>query len=551
MSAKRREQGGGRQRNVRKFNESEIKDILSPTEDKDSPESVTKLLLPVLETSGGSGSVEIHGRLSESRQAPRGTAAVNFSDKAILEAATKGGEPHARVLEEVMGDTGPFGFVDRDVLTFRGNLLFPSSPSNYPDGRIYVVQPSSVDGSIFFLTSVGVWRLGNRSSADGADAVSLAAGPFPDVRAFTIVDVDMYGGQGRFLLVSVAEGKGKGDTLRAFRLDSYEPPFSIRNVTGLETNILTLVGDPSRPNVYFTTDKGIFKMQLPLYGFGSIVPLVREESAIGSAQASSPGDAGFERVRLSQHAFSAYGQLMYVADCYQNSVYRVWFPCGQVERIQGGSVAVDLACPYGLALTSDGCNLFVSEFRTGRITLITFESNGGHVRSIRTLAGRSSGRYTESSMDLFGLAISPGGSYLYVGADDAIYKFDIDTWGLPSCSNSYSAAVRSSSPQAAKKQTDLTPVVITLAVVLPVVCTAFGALLVWCLCGLQRRRREAESRAIERPVQSIDTIDARAPRSQQIEPVAFTNNSTGAGNWWQRPAGGGTLANDRLDVVAA
>ncbi|GBG68077.1 hypothetical protein CBR_g1198 [Chara braunii] len=640
---KRRAQGGGRHRNVRGLNESEVEDILKQAKDKHVPKSVLKLLLRVLERSGRD-SVDMHERRSEYRfSAQRSTAALNFADKAIQETGTEGGEPHARVLEMIGAYNGPFQFVDSDVLTFRGNLLPSSSRSVYPEGDILVVQPYSVDESIYFLSEAGVWTLPTTSSSYGAASVSRAAGPFYDAQAFTIVDMSKYGRQGRFLLVAEADD----DSLRTVSLDSYEPPFGIRYMTGFDSEILSLAADPSRPYVYFSTDYGIFKMYLPSSGLGSVVPVIDDASAIGSAQASIRGsvqssiygDAGFNEFRVSQHAFSADGQFMYAADQVGNAIYRVWIASGEVENIGSGYVDVDVDGPYGLALTSDGCNLFVSEWTTGRITLISFERSGGLVRSIRTLAGRTSGRYTESSIDLFGLAISPGGSYLYVGADEAIYKFEIDTLGLPSCSpisstprpvpptirpiistsspppviydtfpteddeptfpststttptrnftpplppnppspisfslppptprppvpptptpssypqpslsNSSSAANRTSSPRASKKQTDLTPVVISLAIALPVVGTVFGALLVCCLCALRRRRREAESRAIDRPVPPIATIDARA-RSQQIEPVAFTNNPTGAENWWQRSAGGGSLANDRLDVV--
>ncbi|GBG68073.1 hypothetical protein CBR_g1194 [Chara braunii] len=531
-----------------RLTESEVKHILSLAQNKGLPESIVPLFLRVLETLA-SDSVEMDERSPEFRTGRRASSGVDFTDKAIQETATECGEPHGRVLED-MGDTGPFRYLDRNVLTFRGNLLFPSSQSNYPYGGIHGVQLSSVDESIYFLSYGGVWSLPTGSSSYGVGAVRRVYGSLGDDRGFTIVDMDRYwyGAQGRFLLVAEAA------------------PDSLKTV-------------------YFSTDHGIYKMHLPTSGFGSIVPLIDEASAIGSVQASISGDAAFNAVRLSQHAFSVDGQFMYVADERGYAVYRVWIASGEVENIGSGYVDVDMKRPYGLALTSDGCNLFVSEWSTGRITLITFESNGGLVKSIRTLAGRSSGRYTEASVDLFGLAISPDDSYLYVGAYEAVLKFEIDTWGLPSCSpisssppsvppssrpiisftppppststppphfisNSSSAPISSSSPRAAKKQTDLTPVVIALGVVLPVVGAALGVLLVWCLCGIQRRRREAESRAIDRPVPSIDTTDVRA-RSQQIEPVAFTNNPTGTQNWWQRPAGAGTLPNDRLDVVAA
>ncbi|GBG68070.1 hypothetical protein CBR_g1191 [Chara braunii] len=622
-----RAQGGGRDRNLRGINESEVEDILKLAEYKHVPKSAAKLLLRVLET-WGRDSVEMHGRRSDYRSAQRSTAALNFADKAIQETGTQGGEPHARVLEMIGVSNVPFQFVDSNVLTFRGNLLPSSSQSIYPEGGIHFVQPSSVDESIFFLSEKGVWRLPTTSTSYGAGSVSRVAGPFHDARAFTIVDMSKYGRQGRFLLVAEADDMSKY-SLQTVSLDSYEPPFGIRYMT----EILSLAADPSRPYVYFSTEYGISKMYLPSSGTGSVVPLIADASAIGSVQASVPGsvqssiygDAGFNEFRVSQHAFSADGQFMYVAGTFEDAVYRVWIASGEVENIGSGYVDVDVNGPYGLALTSDGCNLFVSEYVTGRITLITFERSGGLVRSIRTLAGRSSGRYTESSIDLFGLAISPDDSYLYVGAYEAIYKFEIDTWDLPSCSPISSSSppsvpptirpiISTSSPppvisvpqpsgntfpgstatptrssttplppdppspisfsypppststppppststplpqfisnsSSAKKQTDLTPVVIALGVVLPVVGAALGVLLVWCLCGIQRRRRrEAESRAIDRPVPSIDTIDARA-QSQQIEPVAFINNPTGAGNWWQGPAGGGTLANNRLDAV--
>ncbi|GBG68072.1 hypothetical protein CBR_g1193 [Chara braunii] len=555
-----RAQGGGRDRNMRRLNDSGTEDILTLAEDKHFPESVAKLLLRVLETSRGRGPVEMHGRRSEYRfSSQRSTAALKFADKAIQETGTEGGEPHAR------------------------------QRADFSRQGIFAVQPSSVDESIYFLSEAGVWTLPTTSSSYGAASVSRAAGPFYDAQAFTIVDMSKYGGQGRFLLVSEAEY----DRLRTVSLDSYEPPFGVRDMTGFESNNLSLALDPSRPYVYFSTDHRLYKMYLPSSGLGSVLPLIADASAIGSVQASIRGpvqysihgNAGFDSVRVSQHAFSADGQFMYVADEGGDAVYRVWIASGEVENLGSGDVDVDVDGPYGLALTSDGCNLFVSERITGRITLITFESNGGLVRRVRTLAGKTRGRYTETDrpreasptiIGLFGLAISPDDSYLYVGSYDkgpAIYKFDIRTLGLPSCSpissttrsvppipssyplpsisNSSSAAIRSSSPQAAKKQTDLTPVVITLAVVLAVVGAALGGLVVWCLCGIQRRRREAESRAIDRPRQSIDTTDARAPGSQPIEPVAFTNNPTRAGNWWQRSAAGGTLANDRLDVVVA
>ncbi|GBG68071.1 hypothetical protein CBR_g1192 [Chara braunii] len=609
-----------------RLSESEVEEILSLAENRGLPESIAALFLGVLETLA-SDSVEMDERRPQFRTGRRASSGVDFTDKAIQqETATEGGGPHSRLLEIIGVSNVPFQFVDSNVLTFRGNLLPSSSHIIYPEGGIHFVQPSSVDESIFFLSEKGVWRLPTTSTSYGAGSVSRAAGPFYDAQAFTIVDMSKYGRQGRFLLVAEADD----DSLRTVSLDSYEPPFGIRYMTGLNSEILSLAVDPSRPYVYFSTEYGIFKMYLPSSGTGSVVPLIDEGSAIGSVEASIPGDAGFDRVRVSQHAFSADGQFMYVADLNRNAVYRVWMASGEVENIGSGYVDVDVYGPYGLALTSDGCNLFVSEYVTGRITLITFERSGGLVRSIRTLAGRSSGRYTESSIDLFGLAISPDDSYLYVGAYEAIYKFEIDTWDLPSCSPISSSSppsvpptirpiISTSSPppvisvpqpsgntfpgstatptrssttplppdppspisfsypppststppppststplpqfisnsSSAKKQTDLTPVVIALGVVLPVVGAALGVLMVWCLCGIQRqrrRRREAESRAIDRPVPSIDAIDARA-RSQQIEPVAFTNNPTGAGNWWQGPAGGGTFANNRhLDAVPA
>ncbi|GBG82404.1 hypothetical protein CBR_g34780 [Chara braunii] len=363
-------------------------------------ESLTELYLPVLDEHDRV-SPDLRQRRPTLRRALRDTAAGvdRSTESGLRRIAGKGGGSDLRVLEVRDDVTGPFQFLETSVLTFRGDLLSGTVLKNRLDSRsVKGVQPSIKDESIFFLMDhEEVWRLHsmNATTPDSAGGtVSLSAGPFSDTRAFTIVDMERYGGRGRFLVLADSSGD---TTLRTFSVDSSQPPFMVQNVSTFVSGnaILSVAANPSLAYLYFSTRYAIISS-----GYGTVVRLVDDFVA-------------FQSVLVSQHAISADGQLMYVADCSANAIYRVRIATGQVETIgigAAGSVLIDLGCPSGLALTSDGCNLFVSELNTGRIRLISFERSAGHIKSTRTLAGNSSFAYTDvSSLGLFSLAISPDG----------------------------------------------------------------------------------------------------------------------------------------------
>ncbi|GBG82403.1 hypothetical protein CBR_g34779 [Chara braunii] len=428
--------------NGMKISDTQLEHVLE--EGKDPPESFAEWFFQTLDQRDSLSDDTTQGRRAHSMQTAqqRGPGAVNdVPERKVRHIAPKGGpaeprllEPNARLFEDVHDSGLLFPFVDTDVVAFGGDLLSSAGVKTSPGGEVQEVQPSPTDASLFFLLENAVWSLRN---ASGGVNVSSFAGPFSDTLAFTVVDMERYGMRGKFLLMA----DSGYSWLRPFRLASYGAPFTLIYLRDHVSTflILSLAAHPSQPFLYFSTVSSIFKLPLPMNE--NDVYTVRPVK-IGSVQASAPSELVFREVRVSQQAFSADGQLMYVADCLAGAIYRVWSSTGEIERIggddSGSSLALlDLECPRGLALTFDGCHLFVTECHIGRIRLISFENSGGPVKSTRILAGKSSSPYAYDPKLklLFGLAMSADEKYLYVGGQGtAIYQFEINKTALPSCS---------------------------------------------------------------------------------------------------------------------
>ncbi|GBG89608.1 hypothetical protein CBR_g49398 [Chara braunii] len=376
-------------------------------------------------------------RVTEVEHKSRAICAKNVTQRKEIQQDT--GEKGSKVFPESVlrrlqdvESQGSFQFLDTQVLSFRRDMLFGKVFEGLDsDAEIHYVDLSRKDERIFFqLGRYATYGMATGSSNDSdPGAVTLLFDRptrYTDIYSFTFVDMELYGGQGRFLVY----GDEGSNSLVTVALDSHKPPFPSWRLPEefAMTGFDTIASDPTHPYLYISTRGALFRLTLPLY-LNESVTLERLPFA-----ANVSAGVQVSQKRLSRHAISADRKLLYASSCADKAIFRLRLGTGEAEKING---LVELDCPDGLALTADGCNLISTEKNAGRIQLINFASPGGAVNYIYTLVGSSSSSQAtrSSSLPFTGIAMSPEGSLIYVGSKKSIYEFAVNKSTLPSCNS--------------------------------------------------------------------------------------------------------------------
>ncbi|GBG70891.1 hypothetical protein CBR_g8191 [Chara braunii] len=130
----------------------------------------------------------------------------------------------------------------------------------------------------------------------------------------------------------------------------------------------------------------------------------------------SPGN--FSSPEFGPYSFAADGSCLYFMDSGRYSVWALHIASRKLIPLSGREVSLSVGDLMEIAVTSDGRNLFFTDF-VGKLHLITLDSACGNPLSYQIVARRL-------RAGMWGLAISPDDKYLYVGTiDGRILKLDI------------------------------------------------------------------------------------------------------------------------------
>ncbi|GBG76257.1 hypothetical protein CBR_g22005 [Chara braunii] len=223
-----------------------------------------------------------------------------------------------------------------------------------------------------------------------------------------------------------------------------------------DSDVCALSFSPADRSLFFSMNLGLWKFDLN-YGNASLVagrwlpPVLPASATIAFAILESQNTASLNRIaivaepfNLSLHAYNVddssvpppFSAVRYIpaAGDKISAIGRVRTASGAVEILAktGSPEGGDFIEPVGIALTSDGCHLFVSEIG-GRLHLVSLAYRGGPVVSVRTMA-RSRRPDGTGSRSMSVLALSPDDEFLYVGRDGyQIWELAINKSALPPC----------------------------------------------------------------------------------------------------------------------
>ncbi|GBG70760.1 hypothetical protein CBR_g8058 [Chara braunii] len=303
----------------------------------------------------------------------------------------------------------------------------------------------------------------------------------------------------------------------------------VRNHSGFPT-VDSMVIDSHTRILYASSGEAIFRANLT-YSAGRLLPPLelwlgeqpnRPEEGIPSEPPQresyedndDPRRVRFGSAVLGPSTISPDGKTIYVADRTAGAIRRIQTSTGAVHRIAGdtlgwkdGSALEALfSYPVSLAVTYDGCNLFVLDVEsidegTARLRLITLNSSWGEAAKVTTVAEMAYNKFMFDSGGLV-LAISPESDTLYVAMVTKILRLGINTSALPPCAG---LSQRRDQPDSTMPRHSLP------ANVRAIVLTGAGVLLlVVAFCALffivmirRWRRRVTDKRGTPRPEQSI------------------------------------------------
>ncbi|GBG78195.1 hypothetical protein CBR_g26228 [Chara braunii] len=359
-----------------------------------------------------------------------------------------------------------FEIHDSTLLTKRDNPTRNFSPDwdtteNFWSD-VWSLSFSPADGSLFFLMSDRLWRVKTEGPMEnGGDDVSLVRGPWrPEgaveyLQAFALMDDEEVSSaaKNKSLNRNAIVGDSFNLSLRAFNVDngSVAPPFSVLDYRAITLGeaIVSLAWDSTRRVLYGSSWSALYRMNLSVTTARKPVleRWVGPDLNFYALEDSrdDPRAVRFYGPYFGSSAISADGDFLYVADRLNHVIRRVTTSSGAVETIAGGGFPVSLDAnvtyarfdqPVGVAVTSDGCNLFVSEMgRGGRLLLLTLEYHGGPAVSVRTVARKKLSDSVGFVYLLMGMTITPDDKVLYVGtARYTVFELRINTSALPPCS---------------------------------------------------------------------------------------------------------------------
>ncbi|GBG85681.1 hypothetical protein CBR_g40413 [Chara braunii] len=231
-----------------------------------------------------------------------------------------------------------------------------------------------------------------------------------------------------------------------------------------------LAKHPTEAVIYISTQSCIYSVpfsESPFSATGDLQLLAGDTHYTGFVDATVlPLDSRFDNPLIGSRAIPANGSyLLYVADQQNQAVRCVDLTTGATNTIAGmlppesvehtpdrgpslrargdGSPHVaEFKETVGLAVTADGCNLFVAEGEGGVIRWLKLKSVGGDVIESRRIASlHDDTSNTTISGKFTSITLSPGDRYLLAGAIDArIYKMEINSSLLYKCGPSSAAS---------------------------------------------------------------------------------------------------------------
>ncbi|GBG70788.1 hypothetical protein CBR_g8087 [Chara braunii] len=367
-----------------------------------------------------------------------------------------------------------------------------STANEMPDPVIVHVVLSPKDRSLFIALTNGIWRMSTyQANKPEANAALLAAGSAPEgsfsyfhAMALQDSDSELTGAvlagnddtqRTRILHVASRFGLLGGSTLRALSIDANESlthqlyARDYPSVTATwDSSISSMAIDSSRRILYVSTGVGIHRVNLtyPSGGYSSLQSWIGVDYEDPFSNHYRESDDP-EEVRLASAKLGAstIGEAIYFVDQKRHLLGRIRASTGAVHRIAGGTAGrrdgpaseASFSAPQTLAVTHDGCNVFILETQEdwddppARLLLITLNASWGKAANVATVASILHGR--RMSLD-----ISPESDTLYVGAITDILELGINTSALPRCAapsevqRDSMTAQPSSSPSAAASE---------------------------------------------------------------------------------------------------
>ncbi|GBG87305.1 hypothetical protein CBR_g45365 [Chara braunii] len=164
----------------------------------------------------------------------------------------------------------------------------------------------------------------------------------------------------------------------------------------------------------------------------------------GFSDGAEGSEVRFDWPGITSRSVSADGRYLYIVDISNNAIRRVNTMTGATETIAGppaqarraaisasAPFPVTLELPYSLALTRDGCNLFVAEAQGGVIRWLKFDRSDGNViesQVVVTCINRDG-----SQAPVRCVTLSDDDEFLFVGVQDWIYHYRVKTELLHKC----------------------------------------------------------------------------------------------------------------------
>ncbi|GBG79326.1 hypothetical protein CBR_g29476 [Chara braunii] len=341
-----------------------------------------------------------------------------------------------------------------DVLSWRDDL--PPSTNYAP--RIYDVDASSSDGTVFYiewnatqfspntttmitqsmiksasLTSTGQYHVSNVAgpwAAEGGrnnqNSSHLAGILVFDDNTLLVSDI----GNSTLQKVDIRTGQ-----VEAFTRTEHVP-------VGLSKH-------PTKQELFVSSYAAItrlnFDSQLKVMSMSTLAGADNEYRR-GLTDADTGSEVQFNYPIIGHRSISPTGKSLYVADWMNNAIRKVDTEMGATKTIAGtpgingsrdGPHSTALFMwPSSLALTSDGCNLFVAEWGSGRIRWLKLDNPDGDVLEVRTVAiamWNNGSNAVPKGRTINCVTLSKDDQHIFTGAGGQIFKLTIDKSALHQC----------------------------------------------------------------------------------------------------------------------
>ncbi|GBG70787.1 hypothetical protein CBR_g8086 [Chara braunii] len=322
-------------------------------------------------------------------------------------------------------------------------------------------------------------------------------------------------------VLHVGEG---ADMLHAFSIDRTGQSIITRQLYSLNYSGLTgdlrvesMAIDARRRMLYASTGPALYRANLtstPGGGAGGYTPLEHWLGVKGYnfstddyVDSDDPREVRLGHATLDASAISPDGETIFFADRINGVIRRLRTSTGAVDsltgvktgQIDGAALESSFLVPRRLAVSQDGCHVFVFEgYDAGRLRLITLNSSWGEAVSETTIADLDTVLPSREMPQHFPLAISPESDVLYIAFSGQIVELVINRSALRSClapSNEKSASAMSQPMSAVPPPVSSSPTTVRIIVMASAgLLLLLVALSVLFFVVLPRRSRRFERR---------------------------------------------------------